>query len=624
MLPRLEQRLGLLTSGGRDLPARQQTLRDEIGWSYDLLGDAEQHLFRRLAVFAGGCTLAAAEAVCDVTGGLGLEIVDGMSALVERSLVRQAAGAAGEPRFAMLETIREFAAEQLAASGELEAVRRRHLQYLVALAEEAEPVLWSARREHWLRRLEPELDNVRSALDWAVEHGAAALGMRLVSALYWLWYTGGTWQEAGRWAEALLRLPEDAAPSAARAKTLFVITEVLRWAGAYREARARIEESVALWRALGERRWLALSLTRLSFVAAYLGDAAIAQAAVEESRALVEDLGDRWEHALIEFVAGFIAFEQADLTAARARLEGSAALFRDLGDTWYTGLCLSWLGLIELATGDAPAARALLAEAADAWGAAGAKHWRAMTLDDLARVTLSLGDAAQAAAIFVRARALARELGDPPRLATSLAIRIDNLIRRSGVQKPMQPLRESLTTLPSIGSAVDIAICLTDVAAQARALGQPERAARLLGAAEVLHETDGAEILPAERGRYEEFVTALRAQLGEETFGEAQRVGRALPLEEAIEQALAVAAVAEESATANHPVRSYPAGLTPREVEVLALIAAGQSNNEIADALVLSVRTVERHIANIYRKINAHNRAEAGAYAVRHNLADTP
>jgi ATP/maltotriose-dependent transcriptional regulator MalT len=560
--------------------------------------------------------------VCDAAG-LNLDIVDGMSALVERSLVRQAAGPVSEPRFAMLETIREFAAEQLAVSGELEALQGRHLRYLVALAEEAEPALWSAQREHWLRRLEPELDNVRGALDWAVAHGEAALGMRLVSSLYWLWYLGGTWQEAGRWAVALLRLPEDGAPSAARAKTLFVLAEVLRWAGVYPEARARIEEGVAIWRALDEQRWLALSLTRLGFVAAYMGDTRVAQAAVDESRALVEHLGDRWEHALIEFVAGFVAFEQAELTAARARLERSEALFREIGDAWYTGLCLSWMGLIELATGDRPAARTLLAKAADAWGSAGARHWRAMTLDDLARITLSLGDAAQAAAIFVQARALARELGDPPRLATSLAIRIDNLLRRSGVQGPVQPLRESLMTLPSIGSAVDIAICLAGVAALAHPLDQPERAAQLLGAAQALHDPADVETSSTYRARYEESVAAVRAQLDDETFAKAQRAGRTMPLEDAVELALAVAAAAER-AGAGRPVRVYPDGLTPREVEVLALIAAGRSNNEIADTLVLSVRTVERHIANIYRKINAHNRAEAGAYAVRHDLAGAP
>jgi predicted ATPase len=183
LLARLEKRLPLLTGGARDLPTRQQTLRNTIDWSYELLNAGEQTLFRRLAVFVGGCTLEAAQVICNVEGELAWDVVDGLAALLDQSLVQQGDGPDGEPRFTMLETIREYALEQLEAHSEADAVRRRHAEYYLALAETAQPQFQRAERYRWSERTESEHYNLRAALAWALEGGDVEIGGRLAVAL---------------------------------------------------------------------------------------------------------------------------------------------------------------------------------------------------------------------------------------------------------------------------------------------------------------------------------------------------------------------------------------------------------------------------------------------------------
>jgi predicted ATPase/DNA-binding SARP family transcriptional activator len=223
ILDRLGSRLALLTWGPRDLPARQQTMRHTIAWSYDLLSAEERRLFRRLAIFAGGCTLEAAETVCNVSGDSAPAVLDGMAALVEQSLLRQDERAEGQPYFTMLETIREYGLEQLVTSGELADVQRRYTSYYVAMAETAEPELRGPHQVAWLDRLEREHDNLRAALARCLATaGQAELGLRLAARLGWFWYLHGHLSEGRRWLQQALAQTEHWEHSALRAQAVWI------------------------------------------------------------------------------------------------------------------------------------------------------------------------------------------------------------------------------------------------------------------------------------------------------------------------------------------------------------------------------------------------------------------
>ena len=268
LLGRLESAAGglpLLTGGARDLPPRQRTLRDAIAWSHDLLAPAEQALFRRLAPFRGGCTLDAVQAVCDAAGDLGVDVLDGVSSLVEKHLLVAAApgsggaaGAGGEPRYTLLETIREFALERLAASGEEESTRRAHAWWGVRLAEEVGPHLNGGAWAAGLRRLDAEQENLRAALQWSLDRDEPVPGLRIVGAA-WVWY-GIHFRAGRRWAAALLALPCAAPPSVERAAALWAAGSAAWEEGDGAAVHALGEESVALGRALGDARRLAFAL----------------------------------------------------------------------------------------------------------------------------------------------------------------------------------------------------------------------------------------------------------------------------------------------------------------------------------------------------------------------------
>src|SRR5581483_7582102 len=251
LLERLERRLGLLTRGAQDMPARQQTLRATIDWSYELLTDEERALFRRSGVFVGGATLEAIEAICDPHGEL--DALGAVASLVDKSLLRTEGG--HEPRLGMLETLREYAGERLEAAGETGRLREAHAAYYLALAEEAEPYLRGAQQATWLARLEDEHDNLRAALQWALQQGDAATGLRLGGALWRFWYLHGHAGEGWRWLTQLLALPgDDAGDDLARARA-----QALSGAGTFAElrgdhagAQALLEESLAIRERLGD------------------------------------------------------------------------------------------------------------------------------------------------------------------------------------------------------------------------------------------------------------------------------------------------------------------------------------------------------------------------------------
>ena len=362
ILPRLRQRLAILTSGAQTLPDRQRTLRNTIAWSYDLLEAAERQLFARLSVFAGGWTLASAEAVC-VPEELGLDALDGLTSLVDQSLVRRAEPTDGDPRFSMLETIREFGLERLEAGGDRELVRRRHARWFLDLAVEAEPHLIAEDQREWLDRCDAEHTNLRAALRWAVDAGEADRAQRAAGALWRFWQQRGHLDEGRRWLEELLALPSGQGRTAARATALGAAGGLAWWQEDIAAAGRYYREALAIERELGDPARTADALYNQAFVAGATGDVDAAVRYFRESEELFRRAGDelgvtrvRWMAVMPDLVAG-----RWDRPLARA--EESVAAWRRAGDRLRLGDGLVWLAVVYARAGRHADARAAVAEA---------------------------------------------------------------------------------------------------------------------------------------------------------------------------------------------------------------------------------------------------------------------
>src|SRR5215207_9814753 len=286
---RLEQRLPVLTGGGRDLPERQQTMRDAIAWSYDLLSEAEQRLFRRLAVFVGGFTLEAAEAVAGNPDQHGLDVFDGVASLVEKSLVHQDAKPGNHPRFLMLETAREFALELLEQSDEAEAIHTRHAAFFVEVAAPVASRFFGSEQRLDLARLAAELPNLRAAATWALKHGNADIALRLGVTTQPLMYMRARGQEAVQWLEAALAMPGDANPGV-RADALFAAASMAEPMGDLERAAVLADESLTLARAHGDRVRAARALNVLAIAPEFSGDFARAAELYAEGLAQLDGL----------------------------------------------------------------------------------------------------------------------------------------------------------------------------------------------------------------------------------------------------------------------------------------------------------------------------------------------
>jgi predicted ATPase/class 3 adenylate cyclase len=405
MLARLERRLPLLTGGPRDLPARQRTLRDAITWSYDLLDEGERALFRRLAIFVGGCTLEAAEAVCDPDEGLGVEALDGVASLVAKNLLRREDGPDGEPRFGMLETIHEFGLEQLDASGEVQATRRAHAAYFLRLAEGAEPELRGSGQAAWLARLAAETGNLRAALAWFSELGQAETGLRLAAALREFWEGRGHFVEGRTWLVDLLE-HSSTAPPTLRAKALSAAGRLAQQHGDYAAARTLLQGSITMRQGLGDMDGLAASLFALSYVAHDEGDIAAQRTLVERSLALYRELDDRAGIAACLVMQGHTFWHTREYLTAEGLMTEGVALLADMGDKRRLGHALMFLGQALLAAGDARRAHERFAEAITLSREVGniPVVWR--TLDFFASLALACGQPTRAARLMGAAEAI--------------------------------------------------------------------------------------------------------------------------------------------------------------------------------------------------------------------------
>ncbi len=416
---RLERRLLLLTGGARDLPERQQTLRATVDWSYDLLTAEEQRLFRRLAVFAGGRQTEAPEAVCggaDARPGLAEteDVLDGVASLLDKSLLRADEGEGGMPRVGMLETIREYGLHRLEAAGEAAALRRRHMEYFLALAEAAEPLLTGPAQETWLTRLEEEHDNLRAALRWAWDNGETTRGMRLASTLWRFWYLHGYLSEGRTWLEEGLSLiPIEAGSAALRAKALTGAGVLAYTKADYERTATLCEDSLTLFQALGDKRGAAVALNILGNVAMDQGDDGRAVTLSEVSLALHREMGDRRGIAVALNNLGVLMLARGGDARAVTLCEESLALSQSLGDTSGISSALNNLADASWARGDYGRAASLYEECVTMYYAMGDKASIAGCLADIAEVARARGEPGRAARLYGAAARLRDAIGAP-------------------------------------------------------------------------------------------------------------------------------------------------------------------------------------------------------------------
>jgi predicted ATPase/DNA-binding CsgD family transcriptional regulator len=410
LLARLERRLPLLTGGGRDAPARQQTMRGAIAWRYDLLGAEEQAVFRWLSVFVGGFTLEAAEEV----GGRFASppsILDGLASLVDNSLVRQAEGSDGQPRYLMLETVREYGLEQLEASGEADAVRRRHVDWGLELAEQNwGAVVLAPLRAAWLDRLTAEHDNLRAALSWLELTGDAETGLRLAGSLSPFWLFRGHLGEGRGWLERAL-LGRGSAPAAMRARALFGLGRIAHQHGDYVQATELLGKSLALFREAGDRPSSMVALLRLGTATTAQGHYDRAMALIDEALVIAQGSGQDDLIALGQYELALVALGQGDLSRAEALLAESLVQHRHLDDPWATAKCLDILGLVDCERGDAARAVSRYDESLALRRAVAEPGGIAEWLAGVATVAMGRRQAEAAARLFGAVRALGDRTG---------------------------------------------------------------------------------------------------------------------------------------------------------------------------------------------------------------------
>ena len=489
---RLDDQVPALGPGNRDASPRHETLRGAIDWSYALIADKERVLLRRLAAFVGGFTLVAAESVCADGDLVATEVLDLLAQLVDKSLVEPGKGQ--EPdRYVMLEMIRQYARERLGASGEAEDVARRHATYVVDLVEEANLGLRSVEAPRWLGRLNDELGNVRAALRWCVDHDAAAIGARLVWALWRFWTMRGHLGEGARWVEDLLALTGGASTGPSRARLLGVAGLLAAERGDSVAARSRLEEAIPTARTAGDAAALAFALGRLALV---LGPDPAGRPLLEESMGLLRASDDRWSLAITLSQRSFAALWQDDEVTAEAASAESLALFREMGDAWQAAYPL---------------------------------YNRALLARRRARE--------EARMLFEEALARFRAMGEPP-IAADARIELARLLVRDGdPRRAAELLREALELSRRFGSKQRCLAAVECLAGVAIGLKQPERAARLAGLAEALQEVVGARAWPPLGEGDVGPLASLRAQVPDATLAAAWATGRMMTIDQALAEA---------------------------------------------------------------------------------------
>ncbi|HEX5166325.1 MAG TPA: LuxR C-terminal-related transcriptional regulator [Thermomicrobiales bacterium] len=575
LLERMTQLLPLLTSGARDAPERQRTLRSTIDWSYQLLDERLQATFRRLAIFVGGWSVEGAAVVSDEQPLSEVDALDALEALIEHNLIVEVPGPFRQPRFTMRETIREYGLELLAATGELDATASRHTRYYVDYAERNDPKLYAYPIDPpIIDRWVAEHDNIRSVLRRTIDNGDAATALQLCGAMRRFWNSRSDYREARDWLAAALALPGDV-PDPLRARALDAFGAMELNLGEYEIGLASIQRALMAYRAQENRAREARVMSDPPMVALLRGDLDMAERGFQDTLDFALTFPDAaWMAVGMRRALGEVAFARGDLSSAQAYVEASLAEARAIGHEWAVTLGLTLLGRIATERGEYDVAEALFRESIP---------------------------------IALRSRQEGFASANYVRLGQLSLLQCKNRDAATWFQ----------TCLNSSPNTLDETVeCVEGVAAVAGVLGHGQTAALLYGATSEWRSRTGVIVPRSRQHEHERHLENARASIEPDRWQAAFDAGRRLPMDAAIEHARQL----EPPADASRP--SQPDGLRPlltsRERDVLRLLAAGRSNREIGDTLYLSVRTVERHIANLYGKIDAHNRAEATAWAIAH------
>jgi diguanylate cyclase (GGDEF)-like protein len=545
--------LRLLTGGPRDLPARQQTLRGAIEWSYQLLDQDTRRFFARLAVFVDGCTLEAAEIVC---GGEAIKvagwdssaltpiphpvfpILDGLASLVNQSLLQQAAEASAVPRFVMLETIREYALERLAEHGETDLMRRRHAAYFLALAEEAEPQLQGAGQRLWLERLDPENDNLRGALQWVLDQGEGELAGRLSAALWRFWSVRSQLGEGRHWLEAALALQ---LPPSVRVTALYRAGILALFHGDQLRAITLCEKCEALARTVGDQPAQAYALLTLGGVAMQQGDYARVRSLLTESlllfRAIQHVAGITWA---LDWMGDLARIEGHDQQAAACYHE-SLALRRPAGDLEGIGWSCHHLGDLAGIVGEDAQALAFYQESRAMFQAMGHQEGTARALERIGQVELLRGNLTEAQIVCEQSLALSQSIGFTKASAHTLHWLANVACEQTDFSRARALHLQGLALATTLKSPEHSIYSLRGIARLAAALDQPLRAARLFGAAEALQHATSKWGFPFEHRYYMPLIGAARSLAGPDAWAAAWAAGQALTLEQAIAEARSTA-----------------------------------------------------------------------------------
>jgi predicted ATPase/DNA-binding CsgD family transcriptional regulator len=624
LLARLSSRLAVLTGATRDAPARQQTLRTTIEWSYDLLNAAEQRLFRLLSVFVGGCTLEAVEAVCEALGDERGKAFDGVASLIDKSLVQQSEQEDEEPRLVMLETIREYGLEALAARGEVKATRQAHAAYYLALVEAVEPRLISAEQVQWLAQLEREHGNLQAALSWLITSEERELALRFGGALWQFWRRHGHLSEGYGFLERVLAAPE-AAVAPIRAKALIGAGVLSGELGNYTQAEILCEEGLRLPRELKDPRGVITSLWMLGRAAYQKSEYAVARTLVEEAIAVAQQVESSWEMTHALDTLAFVAYFEGRYKEACVRGEECLVHARRAGDNKAIRNALWILGMAYFSAGNRMKGVTLLEEECALAHAAGDERdlaWALVFLGGLSTCFLDAG--ASGRTLLEEGLMHARRVGDQEVIGWAGYWKASDAFIQADYPAARALLEECLTLARRWGSHRKLLLvrCLELLGEVAAAQGEPVWATRLWGAAETMRTSSGLSIPPGLLIIYEQFTASVCTRLGEEAFNAALAEGRTMTPEQALEaqQLLPPIPSRQPAVSVTKEAAPSPDRLTTREVEVLHLLAQGLTDAQIAEQLVISPRTVNAHLTSIYSKIHVSSRAAATRYAIEHHL----
>ena len=608
LLARLEHPLTLLTGGGQDSPARQKSLRDTIAWSYELLSEDEQTIFRRLSIFEQGCQLEAIETVCATFDPLPLPVLDGVAQLIDKSLLLQQSEQ-DEPRLSMLETIREFALEKLAASNESEQVQAAHAAYYVALAERAEPELYRHQQRFWLARLEQEHQNIRVALAFFQKRNEREMLAHFIGTLGWFWYMHGFLNEGREWVDALFALGLEDIPRRIRGKVISASGVFAGFLGQGELAFARCEESLPLCKEFGDLRNLSASVYMLvhSFLA--LGELMAAKALGEETLAFVQSANDIWAVGALHCMLGSVALYEGNYERAWHLHEHGIAIFEDIGDLCMNGLIRMMQADVAVAQGNMEQAQQLIQRGRKMFHQVGATWSLGSYFTMWGQIALSIGHYRRARFLLQEALNYLQNMGDQQGMLNTYTLLIQEAIQEQDYSAVRDLADRHLKIAHALHDHNAILLCIEELVTLLSKQGQPLWATYIWGALERFDQTAYSDL--SVRNRREPFTEILRGHLGDQLFAQTLAEGQKMTLEQAV--ALSVdtrSTLATDSM--NDEVRAHSVfELTKRELDVLKQLAQGQTNAQIAEQLTISTATVNAYLRTIYSKLGVTSRTGA-------------